>query len=123
MSVSLKVGDRVRIRGHDVMAIITEVMRTPDRAGDLYTVDVDGGTTPVQFERRQLIKPRASRSSSTQNQVVETVHVVGLQRIRSVNDYRTFLEVVSGKKTILLSIDGLTYGTLKDYLRANTPED
>lgn len=123
MSVSLKVGERVRIRGHDVMAIITEVMRTPDRAGDLYTVDVDGGTTPVQFERRQLIKPRASRSSSTQNQVVETVHVVGLQRIRSVNDYRTFLEVVSGKKTILLSIDGLTYGTLKDYLRANTPED
>lgn len=109
-------------------------------SGDEYHVGVAGEDMARTYDRKELTLPRKpvvsdpvagsdvvqiGKDPESTSRAVGQLDVIkfDMVRVRSINDERTFLEVTYKGTNTLISIEGLTYGTVADYVAKNKPEE
>ena len=138
MTADLSVGDKVGIK-KDVLnyagswGIIRKIQN------DEYHVAVtDNDDHVYTYLRTELRKWRTPKSVGSPETASETPAESGkgqlaigqlpalkfnFRSVRALNDYRLFIEAEFNGSPYMVVLEGLTYGTMSDYVRNNNPED
>lgn len=139
MSATVIKGDKVGIKQGAVNAGSWGMVRETEDEEGLYLVAIEGDNDRLhRYLRTELRRWRSPNMSKSPETVSETSskssegqlaqgQLPALRfdytRLRALNGDRMFLEVTFNGKPYLVAIEGLTYGTVADYVANNKPEE